>query len=99
MIHYSPAAESDLEEIWLSVAPENLRAADRLIDALKARIEPLAVSPELGPSRPEIATDVRVMTEGNYLVLYRVTGDHIEIVRVVHGARDLRGLFDSGFAG
>ncbi len=32
---------------------------------------------------------------GDYLVLYRVVGRDVTIVRVVHGARDLAGLFES----
>jgi len=30
---------------------------------------------------------------GNYLLLYRVISGDIELVRVVHGARDLQSLF------
>ena len=31
---------------------------------------------------------MRVLVEGNYLILYRVTEKSVEIVRIVHGARD-----------
>ena len=32
---------------------------------------------------------------GDYLALYRVSDGDVEVVRVVHGARRLEGLFDS----
>jgi toxin ParE1/3/4 len=30
---------------------------------------------------------------GNYVIFYRDTSEHIEIVRVLHGARDIENLF------
>ncbi len=35
-----------------------------------------------------------MLTTGDYLVLYRIIGADAEVVRVVHGARRLEGLFD-----
>jgi len=46
----------------------------------------------------EIAPDIRMLTtRGRYLLIYRVIADEevIELVRVVHAARDLPALFDS----
>ncbi|MEI5677412.1 MULTISPECIES: type II toxin-antitoxin system RelE/ParE family toxin [unclassified Mesorhizobium] len=88
----SPAAEDDLIDIWCGIAPDNPVAADRFLDSIAAKIKQLATFPDSGPLRPDIAPDARALTVGNYLVLYRHTGTHIEIVRVVHGARDLTAL-------
>jgi len=87
-------ANADLDDIWLHVALDNPGAADGLIDRLVARCSHLADYPQLGPARPDIAPDARMLTVGDYLVLYRVLGADAEIVRVVHGARRLAGLFD-----
>jgi toxin ParE1/3/4 len=46
----------------------------------------------LGPERSDIGPGVRALTIGRYLALYRVVGEDVEIVRVVHGARDMREL-------
>ena len=89
----SPAAETDLIEIWLNIAKDNPLAADRFLDAIAERILQLATFPESGPSRPDIGTEVRALTIGNYLVLYRLAEQRIEIVRIVHGARDVSALF------
>ena len=43
----------------------------------------------LGPARPDIAPDLRYFPVRRYLILYRQITDGIEIVRVVHGARDV----------
>jgi plasmid stabilization system protein ParE len=43
----------------------------------------------LGGSVPRFGEDVRLSVFGNYVVLYVVHEDILEIRRVVHGARDL----------
>ena len=89
----TPRAGADLEDIWLYVAQDSIPAADRLIDRLVGRCQGLALHPRLGPARPDIAPDARMLTLGDYLILYRIRGDDVEIVRVVHGARQLETLF------
>ncbi|WP_348630368.1 type II toxin-antitoxin system RelE/ParE family toxin [Mesorhizobium sp. M7A.F.Ca.US.008.03.1.1] len=56
------------------------------------RILQLTVFPESGPRRPDIGADTRALTIGNYLILYRRAEGRIEIVRIVHGARDVSTL-------
>ena len=46
----SPAAEQDLLDIWCTVAVDNPRAADRLLDSIAERIFQLAQFPEFGPA-------------------------------------------------
>ncbi|MDR3510584.1 MAG: type II toxin-antitoxin system RelE/ParE family toxin [Caulobacteraceae bacterium] len=87
-------ASADLDDIWLHVALDNPAAADLLIDLIVGRCQDLAEHPHLGPARPEIAPEARMLVIGDYLALYRVQNDRVEIVRVIHGARRLEGLFD-----
>jgi toxin ParE1/3/4 len=87
-------ARADLDEIWLRVALDNPGAADRLIDRIVTRCQDLADHPQLGPARTEIAPEARGLVIGDYLALYRVDGVNALIVRVVHGARQLKALFD-----
>ncbi|MFC3322438.1 type II toxin-antitoxin system RelE/ParE family toxin [Mesorhizobium cantuariense] len=89
----SPAAENDLIDIWLAIANDSPLAADRFLGAIADRILQLAAFPESGARRPDIATEARALTMGNYLAIYRVTEKHVEIIRVVHGARDVSTLF------
>ncbi|MEO9340489.1 type II toxin-antitoxin system RelE/ParE family toxin [Mesorhizobium sp. SB112] len=92
-IFRSPATENDLIDIWCSIAPDSPAAADRVLDHISERILQLADFPESGPARPEIAEDARALSVANYLVLYRIFDERIEIIRVVHGARDVEALF------
>ena len=47
----------------------------------------------MGRLRPGIAPELRYFTVGKYLILYRTVPDGVQIVRVIHGARDLPHLF------
>jgi toxin ParE1/3/4 len=94
-VRLTPRARADLDDIWLYIARDNLAAADRLIDGISARCASLADFPDLGPARPDLAPDARMLTFGDYIVLYRRAGADIEIVRVSHGARRLEALWPS----
>jgi len=96
----SPAAERDLEDLWLTIAAENPSAATRVLGAIAARIGRLSDHPRMGPRRPDSRPAARMPLEGPYLVLYQTHPDTdegpvdaVEIVRVVDGRRDLAILF------
>jgi toxin ParE1/3/4 len=96
----SPAAELDLEDIWLTIAAENPSAATRIVRAIGARIGQLARHPRLGPRRRDIQPTARMLVEGHYLILFETHPDtdngpidRVEIIRVVDGRRDLKVLF------
>jgi toxin ParE1/3/4 len=82
-------AEEDLIDIWLYIAHDDVRAADRLIDEIEEKFLLLADQSSLGPARPDIAPGLRYIPVRRYLILYRQITGGIEIVRVVHGARDV----------
>ncbi len=85
----TPAAEQDLQDVWLYIAQDNTRAADKLLDRIEVQCELLANHPQLGPARDDIAKGLRYQPLANYLILYRVIAQGVEIVRVVHGARNI----------
>lgn len=89
----TPLADQDLEDIWFFVAQDNPEAADRLLDRIEESVKLLAENPRLGPARPDVAPELRYHPVGNYLLLYRIIKNGIELVRVVHGARNWVSLF------
>lgn len=88
----SPLAEDDLVEIWCTVAADDIRAADKLVDELHQVTRLLMLQPMMGRLRPELGPDVRSFPHGDYLVFYRPENQGVGIARVVHGARDLAAL-------
>ena len=83
------AAERDLAEIWDFIAEYNEAAADRTLREIDARCALLAEHPKMGRDRSEIVLGVRSFPVGSYLIFYRETAQAIEIIRVLHGARNL----------
>jgi toxin ParE1/3/4 len=92
-VEVSPAAERDLEDIWYYIAQENPIAASRVLDALELRISSLITLPERAQLRSDIAPNARCLIQGNYLVIFEVIDTKVEVVRVVHGAIDLKKLY------
>ena len=92
VIQRTEQSEDDLVDIWIYIAHDNPDAADRLLERIDNKCALLAENPELGRSRPDIAPGFRYFPSGSYLILYRTLENGIEVVRVVHGARDLEGL-------
>ena len=89
-------ARDDLDEIWVYVARENgsEAIADRLIDLIAARFELLAGHNRLGRSRDDdLGRGRRSFPVGDYVIVYRVVGANVQILRVVHGRCDLATLF------
>ncbi|MBZ9994535.1 type II toxin-antitoxin system RelE/ParE family toxin [Mesorhizobium sp. BH1-1-4] len=88
-IRRNARAEEDLVAIWLHIARDNEIAADRLLDRFEVRWLQLAAYPFSGAPREDIAPGIRHLVVGEYLTLYRVSADAIEILRVLHGRRNI----------
>ncbi|WP_201410743.1 type II toxin-antitoxin system RelE/ParE family toxin [Mesorhizobium sp. J8] len=82
-------AEEDLIAIWQYVARDSEAAADRLLDRIENRWQQLAIYPASGPLRDDIAPGIRHLVVGEYLTFYRVGEDAVEILRVLHGRRNI----------
>jgi toxin ParE1/3/4 len=100
ILHWSEDAREDLFEIFRTIARDNPAAAERVYNAIEDRAETLIDLPHLGVRRADLAPPARALVEGGYLILYRTYPDvhmgkvdEVEIVRVVHGSRDLGRVF------
>ena len=88
-------AEADLEEIWLHVANHSSDAADRIVDSILKQSRAHVSFPSMGQRRDELQPALRSFVVGSYVVYYRVAEPTIEVIRVLHGARDVKPLFPS----
>jgi len=85
----SPAAHSDAAEIWAYIAENNEAAADRLLVKFENTFQSLADYPHLGKAVDIIYPGLRFLPEGNHLIFYRLREGRMEVVRILHGARDI----------
>jgi plasmid stabilization system protein ParE len=91
----SPEALEDLQSIWDFVAADSTDAADKLLDKLFEAFETLARWPGQGHTRADLTNrDVHFWPVGNYLVVYRGTLDPLQIVAILHGARDVPSVIE-----
>lgn len=85
----SPAATADVEQIEAFLDQHAPHATDAVLDALRDAMRRIAQRPGIGHLREDLSDEpLRFYAVWSYLVIYRLT-DPIEIVRVVHGARDV----------
>ena len=94
-----PLAESDLDEQALYIAQDSVNAALRFLDAAQSAFERLRSFPEIGRSREFLHPDLRGVRSGpipkveKHVIFYKVSGDLVDVLRVVHSARDLDSIF------
>ncbi len=93
-IRVSDRAREDLLEIWEYIARENAESAERLLQTIRERFELLLGHPQICKERNEIFIGLRSFPYGRYVIFYQPMDYGIEVLRVRHGASDLRGLFD-----
>ncbi len=95
MVIHSRKARLDLLEIWAYIAEDSPNAADKLLDLIDEKCNLLNENKGLGQARPDISENMRYFPVKNYLILYQEQPFGVEIVRVVHGARDIDTIFHS----
>ena len=90
----SPRAKTDLVEIWDYIAEDSEARADAFVAKIHEKFLVLADRPGIGRLRDELEKDIRSLPVGRYVIFYRPLAEGIEIVRVLHGSRDLGAIFD-----
>lgn len=90
----TPRARADLvaiarytRDVW------GMAKRDAYLRRLTARFDWLSRNPELGRPRPELMENVRSFPEGAHLIVYRQTGEIIEILGVPHKSMDIDSRF------
>ena len=81
------AARSDLTQIIRFVANQNPIAARRLRLVIEAAVLPAAEHPYLYRTGRVPGTR-EIVAHPNYIVVYRVTAERIEVVRVLHARQE-----------
>jgi addiction module RelE/StbE family toxin len=90
-----PAVE-DLRELHAYIARDSEMYASGFVERIILAVERLVDHPKIGRVVPETNDEnVRELLFQRYRIIYRVTNDRIEMLSVIHGARDL-GEFKPG---
>jgi toxin ParE1/3/4 len=85
-----PAAQADLHAIGEFIAADNPTRSLSFINELYAVItDQIAIRPASFPARDDLHPGLRVARHGRYLIFFTSNVEAIDIVRIIHGARDM----------
>jgi antitoxin ParD1/3/4 len=90
----TPEARADLLNIWNYIAEDSIESADQVLARLYDAFTGLAEAPGMGHHRDDLADSrYRFWTVYSYVIAYRDNTNPLEIVAIVHGARQLDSFF------
>lgn len=89
----TPSAVRDLAAIADWIATDNLDGALQFYDEVDRVLSLIARYPFMGEDVEHLGIGLRRHSLGDYLLFYRYLNSQIELVRVLHGARDIESLF------
>lgn len=87
-------AEADLDDLWAYIAASSPDAADRMVDAVLEGSRMHVRFPNMGLKRDDLRPGIRYFVVSPYVIFYSPVEETIEVIRVLHGSRDIIGLFE-----
>lgn len=91
---FAPAARADLRAIGAYIARDDPDRALSFVAELHAKAAQAAERPRSFPARDDLSPGLHAALHGRYLILFRDLPDNVRIVRVLHGARDLKRVLE-----
>jgi toxin ParE1/3/4 len=94
-VRLTPKADSDIDTCFAWIAKDNPVAALRFLDAIELTCDTLSHMPHMGSPRyaeTPLVRGVRMLAiKGfeKYLLFYLEREDSVDVIRVLHGARDI----------
>ena len=86
-VEWHPLARTDLAELVAYIANDNPSAAYRVHEDIRRQTAALAKHPEIGRPGRVRGTRELVVAGTPYVAAYRITGELVTVLRVLHGAR------------
>lgn len=95
-VRLARSAKTDLSAIADWIGQDNPRRAATFLRELYERCMSLAERPNRFPVVRHVEGEpVRKVSHRGYLIFYAVLDDHVEIIHIVHGARDWSALLQN----
>ncbi|MBD3902991.1 type II toxin-antitoxin system RelE/ParE family toxin [Chryseobacterium sp. Ch-15] len=90
----SEIADEDLVNIFDYTMDEfGFDQAEKYLFEIDDIFQNLIINPQLGKTRNEIKQGLYSFPKDNHVIFYRISEDHIRIVRILHGSRDIPNYF------
>jgi toxin ParE1/3/4 len=90
----APQARAELRNIWSYIVNEsgNVAAADGVVDAITERFYLLSQYPRMGRARDDLRPGLRSFAVGEYVIVYAIDDEDLQILHVFHGSQDIEVL-------
>ncbi len=96
-LRLTPVAVKDLTNIWIYTTDKwSLAQADRYIDALNDTFQTLLEMPEIAREWTEFDPKVRIHPSGQHVVVYQISQEALEVVRVLDGQQNWQAILKIG---
>lgn len=93
-VPFRPQARLDLKHLYRYIAEFNPQAAAAgIVHEFHAKAQMLAATPAMGQGVPHLSPGLRRFPVGSYVIFYRPINAGIDVVRILHAARDTESLF------
>ena len=86
-VQWTVSAGRDRENAINYIAKDSLTAALSQLDAIEGQTDRLADDPTLGRPGRVKGTRELVVNRSPFMVVYRIKGERVQILRVLHGAQ------------
>lgn len=87
-VHVSAKAEADLDGLVDFIARDSPRSSIAVLDRILESLTRLSNFPRLGRSGAMAETFELVVHRTPYILVYRLDGNDVEVLRVRHGAQE-----------
>ena len=89
-LEFTNAAAADLQTIR-NYTPENWGEEQEAVylNALWSKFELILSDPQRFRFRRDLFPDCQIASQGKHVILFRIQGETLQIVRILHGAMDL----------
>lgn len=96
-LRINPLVVADLKEIRNFIAEDNVEKAVETIDKICAKFENIQLFPGMGADlskRVSFQTDYKYAVWKDYVIIYKIREENVEIYRVVNRYQDIIRIFD-----
>ena len=96
-VHWTDTAQAHLDAIYHYIAQNSTEYARRMVDRLTRRSQQIGDFPQSGRVVPEYQMEqIREVIEGPYRIIYYIRSDRIDVLAVIHAARNISQEEDVG---
>jgi toxin ParE1/3/4 len=89
----SDEADNDLMLIFSYIHQQSPQAAESIAGEVDRCFQNMSSFPFSGSARPDLGRDIRSVLVPPYVIFYAVRSNHITILRVLHGSRNIEAEF------